>query len=84
MRIDLDETAKLACANAEFARDALRESMLSDAVFFTAAAADRAEPSAVVELAGLVPEMRSAQTDAEIAAVIDEVLVVCVERGHQI
>ncbi len=84
VRIDLDETATLTCANAEFARDALRQSLLDDALQYTAAAADRAEPSAVVELAELVPEMRAAQTEAEIEAVIDEALVICVDRGHQI
>ncbi|MEM9466235.1 MAG: hypothetical protein AAGA90_12745 [Actinomycetota bacterium] len=84
VRIDLDETATLTCANAEFARDALRQSMLDVALQYTAAAADRAEPSAVVELAELVPEMRAAQTEAEIDAVIEETLEICVERGHQI
>lgn len=84
VRIDLDETATLVCANAEFARDSLRSDDLDGALQFTAAAADRAEPSAVTELADLVPQMRAAQTASEIEAVIDETLVICVDRGHQI
>lgn len=84
VRIDLDETATLACALAEFARDALRTDMLDIALQDAAAAADRAEPSAVTELAELAPELRAAQTAAEVEAVIDETLDICVERGHQI
>ena len=84
VRIDLDETASLACANAEFAREALRTDLLDDALVFTSNAADRAEPSAVVELADLAPTMRAAQSADEIAAVIDQALEICVDLGHQI
>ncbi|MEM9519475.1 MAG: hypothetical protein AAGA37_09150 [Actinomycetota bacterium] len=84
VRLDLDETATLACANAEFARDAVRDDLLDDARFFASAAADRAEPSAVTELADLVAEMRAAQTGDEISAIMTTTLDVCVDHGHQL
>ena len=84
VRIDLDETATLTCANAEFAREALRMAMLDDALQYAAAAADRAEPSAVVELAQLASQLRAAETAAEVESAIDTTLAICVDRGHQI
>ena len=82
--INLDETASLACANTEFARDAVAAGDADAAVRFLDAAADRAEPSAVDAIAELADSMRAATTLDEADAVVTTVLDTCVELGHQI
>ena len=81
--IELDETASLACANTEFARDALAADDVAGALSQLLAAADRAEPSSVAPLAELAPSLRAA--DAETApGLVEQVLGICVDLGHQI
>lgn len=82
--INLDETASLACANAEFARDAVTADDLDAAIRFLEASADRAEPSAVEAIAEHAGSMRAATTLDEVNAAVTAVLDTCVELGHQI
>ena len=80
--IRLDETASLACANAEFARDDLRNGDRTAAATDLAAAADRAKPSAVAEIANRAEKMRSALSAAEPLVVVEDFLATCQAKGH--
>lgn len=80
--IRLDETASLACANAEFARDDLRNGNRDGALSSLSAAADRAKPSAVKEISSRAEKMRSALSAADPLAVVEDFLVTCQAKGH--
>jgi hypothetical protein len=80
--IRLDETASLACANAEFARDDLRNGNIDSAIANLKAAADRARPSAVGELAGRADAIRTAVESGKALAVVEAFIAECVARGH--
>lgn len=80
--IRLDETASLACANAEFARDDLRNGNRAGAATNLAAAADRAKPSAVADISGRAQKMRTALSAADPLAVVEDFLATCQAKGH--
>jgi hypothetical protein len=82
--ITLDETAALACANAEFARDSITFDNLDQAERDLSAAADRAEVSEQPAIADEADTIRAALDTADPLAVVEAFLDICVEHGHQI
>jgi hypothetical protein len=82
--ITLDETAALACANAEFARDSITFDNLDQAERDLSAAADRAEVSEQPAIADEADTIRAALDMADPLAVVEAFLDICVEHGHQI
>jgi len=82
--ITLDETAALACANAEFARDSITFDDLDQAERDLSAAADRAEVSEQPAIADEADTIRAALDAADPLAVVEAFLDICVEHGHQI
>lgn len=82
--ITLDETAALACANAEFARDSINFDNLGQAARDLSAAADRAEVSAQPAIADEADTIRAALDAPDPLAVVEAFLDICVEHGHQI
>lgn len=82
--ITLDETAALACANAEFARDSITFDNPEQAERDLNAAADRAEVSEQPAIADAADTIRGALDAADPLAVVEAFLDICVEHGHQI
>ena len=82
--ITLDETAALACANAEFARDSIEFADFEQAERDVSAAADRAEPSEQPAIAEAADLIRGAMDGSDPVVVVEAFLDICVEHGHQI
>lgn len=82
--ITLDETAALACANAEFARDSINFANFEQAERDVSAAADRAEPSEQPDIAEAADSIRGAMSAPDPVLVVEAFLDICIDHGHQI
>ena len=82
--ITLDETAALACANAEFARDSINFANFEQAERDVSAAADRAEPSEQPDIADAADSIRGAMSAPDPVLVVEAFLDICIDHGHQI
>ncbi len=79
----LDEAASLACANAEFAMDALIESSPDRAERF-ATAADWASESAYEPIRGFADRLAEAPTGADANELVIAVLETCAAAGYEL
>jgi len=80
----LDEAGILACANAQFARDALDFGDVNAAATNLETGANRAEPSAVAPIAEAADSLRNALAESQPRNVINAFLGICETYGHQL